>query len=86
MLRVGEKLVGTANILSGRVTAPVPLKHDICDGSGQEELRCQPRHWPLGGYLTPHTSRIYLETMLALVPAYSYVATGRHPGSFSYHS
>jgi len=32
---VTGRSVGIPGILSGRVTAPVPLKYDICDGSGQ---------------------------------------------------
>lgn len=39
MLEAAGRSAGTAGILSGRVTVPVPLKYDICGGSGQEGLR-----------------------------------------------
>lgn len=43
MLKVSEKSDEIAEIpMSGRVTAPVPLKYDICCGSGQEELKRLP--------------------------------------------
>jgi hypothetical protein len=39
MLEVTERSAEIAEILSGRVTAPVPLKYGICGGSGQDGIK-----------------------------------------------